>query len=307
MDRIQAMQVFTRIVELRSFTRAADSLDMPRATLTYTIKRLESHLGVRLLQRTTRHVSPTLDGEAYYHRCVRLLADLEEAESAFGQAAGNPKGKLRIDLPAALGKRVVIPALADFRRRYPDIELEIGMSDRPVDLVREGVDCALRVGSLRDSTLVARRLTVLPQITCASREYIADHGTPKTLGDLREHWAVNFLSAATGRVLDFEFEVDGNLRTVRMRSMIAVNDADAYALCCEQGFGLIQVPRYRVLAGLADKSMKEVLSKWRPPAMPVHALYPHHRQLSPRVRVFVDWLGQLFADKRAGNVRTATG
>lgn len=296
MDRIQAMQVFTRIVELSSFTRTADSLQLPRATVTHTIQQLETHLGVRLLQRTTRQVSPTLDGEAYYQRCVRLLADLEEAESAFSQAAANPKGKLRIDLQGSLGKKLVLPALPAFCARYPHIELEIGMGDRPVDLVREGVDCVLRGGDLRDSTMVARRVASLLQVTCASKDYLERHGEPETLDALSTHVAVNYFSPLTGRTLDFEFQVDGSSRLVTMKSTVSVNDADAYVTCCEAGFGLIQAPRYHVAAQLADGSLQEVLAAWRPAPMPVSVLYPHHRQLSPRVRVFVDWLASLFEE-----------
>ena len=294
MDRIQAMLVFTRIVELHSFTRAADSLQLPRATVTYTIKQLEAHLGARLLHRTTRQVRATLDGDAYYHRCVRLLADLEEAEAAFSQVAANPKGKLRVDLQGSLGKLVVIPALPAFCQRYPDIELELGVGDRLVDLVGEGVDCVLRGGELRDSTMVARRVAEFPQVTCASAAYLAQHGVPQSLDDLDRHTAVNYVLAATGRTIDLEFEVNGSKHFKSMKSIVAVNNADAYVACCEVGLGLIQVPRYHVAAQLAEGSLCEVLAQWRPAPMPISVLYPHHRQLSPRVRVFVDWLASLF-------------
>lgn len=294
MDRIQAMQVFTRIVELSSFTRAADSLQLPRATVTYTIKQLEAHLGARLLHRTTRQVRATLDGDAYYHRCVRLLADLEEAEAAFSQVAANPKGKLRVDLQGSLGTLVVIPALPAFCQRYPEIELELGIGDRLVDLVGEGIDCVLRGGELRDSTMVARRVAEFPQVTCASAAYLAQHGIPQSLDDLDRHIAVNYFLAATGRTVDLEFQVDGGKYVKSMKSVVAVNNADAYAACCVAGFGLIQLPRYHVAAQLAEGSLCEVLAQWRPAPMPISVLYPHHRQLSPRVRVFVDWLASLF-------------
>lgn len=171
MDRFQAMQAFTRIVELGAFGKAADSLELPRASVTQAIQQLEAHLGVQLLQRTTRQVSLTLDGQAYYERCVRLLADLEEAESCFPRVLNNPRGRLRVDLPGALGRMRVIPFLPEFCERYPELELQLSSNDRLVDLLREGADCVLRVGELHDSSLVGRHLADLPQVTCASAAY----------------------------------------------------------------------------------------------------------------------------------------
>ncbi|NPC54538.1 LysR family transcriptional regulator [Caenimonas soli] len=297
MDRFHSMRLFTRIVELGSFTKAADDLQLPRATVTHAIQQMEKRLGTRLLHRTTRHVSPTQDGEAYYERCVRLLADLEETETAFA-ASARPKGKLRADLQGTLAKHFILPVVHEFFERYPDIELEIGMGDRLVDLVREGVDCVLRAGELGDSAMVARRVASLQQVTCASREYLKRHGVPKSVDELRGHRAVNFLSARTGKPLPFDFVVDGAPRSVRLPGSVTVNDADAYAACCAAHLGFIQLPRYHVAAQLEDGSLREVLAKWRPAPMPVSVMYPHHRQLSPRVRVFVDWLAEVMG--RAG-------
>ena len=179
MDRFNAMRVFTRIVELGGFAKAADSLQMPRASVTVLIKQLEAHLGVQLLHRTTRQVSPTLDGAAYYQRCVSLLADLDEAEGLFSNS--QPKGTLRVEMPAAVGRLVVFPALPEFTGRYPQIELEIGLNDRPVDLIREGVDCVIRGGLTLDDSLVARPLVQMDQVTCASPDYLHAHGVPRTL------------------------------------------------------------------------------------------------------------------------------
>ena len=293
MDRLDAMRLFTRIVELGSFTKAADDLRLPRATVTLAVQQLEKRLGVRLLHRTTRHVSPTQDGEAYYERCLRLLTDLEETESAFATTGSKPKGKLRVDLQGTLAKHFVLPVVQDFFERYPDIELEIGMGDRLVDLVREGVDCVLRAGELSDSSMVARRVALLQQVTCASREYLAEHGTPETIEALRGHRAVNFLSNRSGKPLPFDFVVDGVARSVQLKGSVAVSDADAYVACCAAHLGFIQLPRYHVAARLDDGTFCEVLSPWQPAPMPVSVLYPHHRQLSPRVRVFVDWLADV--------------
>lgn len=295
MDRFQSMQLFTRIVELGSFTRAAEDLQLPRASVTLAVQDLEKRLGTRLLQRTTRHVSTTPDGQAYYERCQRLLADLEETETAFGNAVSTPRGKLRVDLQGTLARHFVLPRIGEFCMRYPDVELEIGMGDRLVDLVREGVDCVLRGGELRDSTMVARRVALLPQVTCASREYLARHGTPTTVDALRGHHAVNFLSQRTGKPLPFDFIVDGVARSVQLKGPVAVSDADAYHACCAAGLGLIQVPHYHIAPRLADGSLCEVLAPFRPAPMPVSVLYPHSRQLSPRVRVFVDWLAEVMS------------
>ena len=295
MDRFQAMQLFTRIVELGSFTKAADDRQLPRATVTLAVQQLEKRLGTRLLNRTTRQVSPTPDGQAYYERCQRLLSDLEETEAAFGSATSQPKGQLRVNLQSTVAKHFVLPVIADFFALYPDIELEIGLDDRLVDLVREGVDCVLRVGELSDSSLVGRRVASLQQVTCASRDYLVRHGTPDTLADLRGHRAVNFLSTRSGKVLPFDFVVDGEPRSVQLKGVVTVSDDDAYAACCIAHLGLVQMPRYHVEAQLQDGTLCEVLPQWRPAPMPVTVLYPHQRQLSPRVRVFVDWLAGVMA------------
>ena len=291
MDRFDSMRIFIRIVELKSFTRAADDLQIPRATVTHTIQQLERRLGVRLLQRTTRHVSVTLDGEAYYQRCVRLMADLEETESAFSRSAVAPKGRLRVDLQETLAMHFLLPHLGDFFSKYPDMELEIGMGDRLVDLVREGIDCVLRAGEPRDSSMVVRRVALLEQVTCASAAYLDQFGEPATLEDFRGHRAVNY-AGANGKVLPFEFLVDGERRTMQLRGCAMVSHAEAYVVCCEAGLGFVQLPRYHVEHQLANGTLREVLAPFRPPPMPVSVLYPHHRQLSPRVRVFVDWVAE---------------
>ncbi|MFJ2987258.1 LysR family transcriptional regulator [Collimonas sp. NPDC087041] len=294
MDKFESMRIFTRIVELKSFTRTAEDLGYPKSTVTNAIKQMEARLRVRLLHRTTRQVTATLDGEAYYQRCTRLLADLEETENVFSEAAANPGGKLRIDMHGTLARHFVLPQLEQFCTRYPNIELQIGMGDRLVDLVRESVDCVLRVGELRDSSMVARRLASLQQTTVASPAYLERHGMPRTIEDLARHRAVNFFSAQTGKVFPFEFKVDGVVREVTIDGAISVNNAEAYSACCRSGFGLIQCPRYGMEALLASGELREVLPEYRPNPSTVSVLYPHHRQLSPRVRVFVDWLVGVF-------------
>ena len=226
MDRFQEMQVFVRIAERRSFSQAAEDLQIPRATVTNLIKRMEKRLGARLLERTTRQVRLTHDGEAYYQRCVRLLADLEEADGAFLNTA--PKGLLRVNAQGTLAKYFVMPGLPGFLERYPDIVLHLGEDDRLVDMVREGVDCVLRAGALQDSSLVGRQIALMPQVTVASPAYLARFGTPASVEDLAGHRAVDYLSSATGRSLALDFMVDGRNVLVRPASVISVTGAELY-------------------------------------------------------------------------------
>ncbi|MBN3864367.1 LysR family transcriptional regulator [Pseudomonas frederiksbergensis] len=303
MDRFNAMRVFTRIVELGGFAKAADSLQLPRASVTILIKQLEAHLGVQLLQRTTRQISLTLDGAAYYPRCVQLLADLEETEAVFSAARHNPKGLLRVDMPAGVGRLIVIPALPQFTARYPLIELEIGLNDQPVDLIREGVDCVLRGGLALDDSLVARPLVTLDQVTCASPDYLQRCGTPLGLEDLKGHQMVEYFSNSTGKRYGLEFVVDDQLQMIDLPRHVSVNSADGYLAACEAGYGLVQTPYYHVARQLKEGRLVEVLRDVPPPGMPLTALYPPHRQLSRRVRVFVDWMVELCAQPANGFFR----
>ncbi|GAA4356483.1 LysR family transcriptional regulator [Variovorax defluvii] len=290
MDRIDVMRLFTRIVDLGSFTAAAEDMNLPRATATHAIQQLERRVGVRLLHRTTRHVSPTLEGQAYYERCQRVLGEVEEAESLLGDAAANPGGRLRVDLGGAIGAAFLLPHLGEFCRRYPKIDLEIGTTDRLVDLLREGVDCVVRAGAPRDNGLVARRVALMPTVTCASRGYVEERGMPRSIEQFRTHQAVNFLSSATGRHSPFAFVVKGKVRSVTLKGRVSVTSTDAYTACCLQGLGFIQAPRYRLETYLANGELLEALPKSPPPPMPVAVMYPPQRQLAPRVRVFVDWV-----------------
>lgn len=294
MDRFQAMQIFTRVVDANSFSHAADSLGLPRSTVSATVQRLEQNLGVRLLNRTTRRLSLTPDGAAYYERCTQLLADLEDIETSFRDVTRGPRGRLRVEMKASIGRLILVPALCDFHTRYPDIELAIGMSDRVVDMVREAVDCAIRVGELEDSSLVARRIGTFENITCAAPSYLQEHGEPMTIDELENHQAVHYFSGRTGRVIDWSFMVDGKQRDVQVKGMVSVNDGEAYVKCGLKGFGMIQAPRYMVAPFIASGQLKEVLSQWTPPPLPISVVYLHNRHLSPKVRVFVDWVSELF-------------
>jgi LysR family transcriptional regulator, regulator for bpeEF and oprC len=299
MDRLQAMRLYTRIVELGSFTAAADDLNLPRATVTHAIKRLEARLGAQLLQRTTRRVRSTRDGETYYGHCVRLLADMDEVEADFREALVQPKGRLRIDLPATLARLLVIPALRDFFARFPQIQLDIGTGDRFVDLVREGVDCVLRIGELGDSGMVGRRVGVLEQVTVASAAYVRRHGLPDSLAALQDgHLAVNWVSPTTHRAEPLEFMVGRKRREVVLPGCVSISGVDAYLGCCEAGLGIAQMPRYRIGEALKSGRLRELLPAHPPPSLPMTILYPQQRQMPARLRVFVDWLVELTTGQR---------
>ena len=295
MDRFEDMRNFVRVVERKSFTKAAGDLLIPRATMSNSIQRLEDRLGTRLLERTTRTVKPTRDGEAYYQRCVRILADLEDADTSFTNP--DPKGLLRVNLQGTLARTFVIPAISGFRERYRGIDLVIADGDRYVDLIHEGYDCVLRSGDLASSSMIARRLALLHEVTIASPDYLARFGTPRTIDDLQSqgHEMVSFLSGADDKPIPLDFMVDGKVREITLPASISVTGADSYAACASAGLGLIQVPRYRVADDLRTGRLVEVLPDFPPDPMPVSVLYPQNRQLSTRVRVFVDWLADLFA------------
>ncbi|WP_261442366.1 LysR family transcriptional regulator [Serratia grimesii] len=293
MDRIDAMRLFTRVVEQSSFTQAAQDLGLPRSTVTDAIKQLEARLQVRLLQRTTRHVSPTLDGEAYYQRCLTILADIEDAEMAF--AGAKPRGLLRIDVHGTLARHFLLPELPDFLAQYPDIELFMSEGDRLVDPVREGIDCVVRVGKLKDSDMVARRLGELDEVTCAAPDYLQRFGTPHSLDELDGHRMVGFRSSASGTIMPLEFNVAGQSHQVTLPCTVSVSAAESLVAAAQMGLGIIQVPRYHLRDSLDNGSLLPLLPQFPSTPMPVSLLYPRNRQLSPRVRVFIDWFSKAFA------------
>ncbi|OHX10419.1 LysR family transcriptional regulator [Chromobacterium sphagni] len=297
MDRIQAMRVFASVVDAGGFTRAAQQLQLPRATVSSAVQQLEAQLGVRLLHRTTRRVQLTLDGSGFYERCQQLLADFDEIEALFSQQGASPRGRLRIDVPGPIGRQVLAPALPDFFRQYPDIELELGVTDRPVDLIQEGVDCVIRVGQLSESRLVARRIGMMRQGNYASPDYLARQGVPATPQDLAGHQVVNYASPASGKVFGWEYQLDGERRELALQGRISINQVETYLACALAGLGLIQLPRYDAEPHVAAGRLAEVLADWPPPAMPVSVLYPHRRHLSRRVQVFVEWASALLRER----------
>ncbi|QOZ77559.1 LysR family transcriptional regulator [Bradyrhizobium sp. CCBAU 53351] len=296
MDRFDAMRLFVRLVERRSFTAAAADLGLPRSTASEVLRGLEARLGARLLERTTRHVTPTLDGEDYYRRCVAILTEVEDAESAMRDA--RPRGLLRIDAHPLLTRTFILPHLPEFLARYPQLELQIGQGDRLVDLVREGVDCVIRSGEPGDSGMIQRRLGTIAEITVASPEYLSRHGVPTTPDALDGHQMVAFVSSRTGDVLPLEFSVAGALRHIVLPSRVRVNNSDTMADLARLGFGLAQAPRYRFAEDLASGALVEVLADHPPSPTPLSAIYPQNRQLALRLRIFLDWISGIFAEAR---------
>ena len=296
MDRLDRMQLFTRIAERGSFSAAANDLGLSRSTATAAIQSLEADLGTRLLQRTTRHVTLTLEGEAFYMRALSILAEVEAAESAF--RAEGPIGLLRIDAHPHLTRTFLLPRLSAFLKRYPGLDLHFGQGDRYVDLVREGVDCVIRAGELEDSGLIVRRLGHLDEATCASPAYLAVHGVPETPDDLPGHRAVCFVSSRTGEVMPLELSENGRTRFVKLDCRVTANDSGTALELGRLGFGLVQAPRYHFEEDLKARRMVEVLPAFPPPPTPLSALYPQNRQTAPRLRVFLDWIGEIFAHTR---------
>ncbi|MFK3668400.1 LysR family transcriptional regulator [Ochrobactrum teleogrylli] len=292
MDRIDLFRIFARVVECSSFTRAADTLSMPRSSVSAAVLELEARIGARLLHRTTRAVAPTQDGVAFYERCLRLIADVEETENIFRQSAA-PAGKLRVDVPGRIGRLIIAPVLPLFLDKYPDIEIDLGVSDRAVNLVGESVDCVLRVGTLADSGLIARPIGVLQLINVASPLYLKRHGTPKTPHDLEGHLAVNYSSPSGGRVEPWEWVEEGVLHSVSMRGRVTVNSAEAYIACCLAGLGMIQIPAYDVKHHIDAGDLVALMPNHRAEPMPITLLYPHRQHLSRRLQVFADWLDAL--------------
>ena len=287
MDRLTSLELFVRIVDRGSFTAAASDLGMSRPVATAAIKALERRLGTRLLQRSTRHVQPTIEGDAYYRRCVAILADIEDADQG---ASGAVAGLLRIDVPGNLARTMLLPALPVFLAQHPALTVHLGEGERFVDLVREGVDCVVRAGTPADSDMVIRRLGVMEEITCASPGYLARHGVPRTPDRLDGHLMVGFVSSRTGRSLPLEFTASGKTIEVMLPARVLVSGADMSVAAARLGLGLIQAPRRRFDDDLASGALLEVLKDFSPTPTPLSVLYPSNRQLSPRVRVFVDWL-----------------
>jgi len=300
MDQLLAIRALARVVEAGSFTRAADSLGMPIATVSKLVRDLEAHLGVRLLQRTTRRVTVTPEGQEYYGKTCRVLRDLEDIDGAFNMARGKPRGQLRIDVGGSTARDVLIPTLGDFMARYPDIRMELSVSDRSVDLIGDNVDCVIRGGAMESSSLVARRLGEAMLITCASPAYLKQFGTPAYPEELKNgHRLVAYVSSDTGRAVPFRFERDGRKTEIKIDHRVGINESNAHLAACVAGLGVVQTFGYAAGSSLRDGSVVEILQDWRPAPYPFQLAYPQARHVTHRLRVFMDWLLEVFPQRVA--------
>lgn len=291
MNQLNAIHAFARVVETGSFTRAADSLDMPTTSLSKLVRELEAHLGVRLLQRTTRRVAVTAEGQTYYEKAGRLLRDLQDVDASFSAARGTPRGLLRVDIGGSTARDVLIPLLPAFMARYPEIRIELGVSDRTVNLIGENVDCVIRGGALDDSSLVARHLGDARLITCASPAYLKAHGVPAYPQELRNgHRLISYLLPSNGRAVPFRFRGPDGTFEIKAEHRLGINESNGHLAAAVAGLGLVQTFGYAAGAALRSKALVEVLQPWRPASYPFHVVYPDSRHVSPRLRVFIDWL-----------------
>ena len=307
MDQLLALRVFVRIAETGAFARAADSLAIPRPTVTKLVQDLEAHLGTKLLQRTTRRVSVTAEGAAYYERAARLIGELEEMDANAASARVQLRGRLRVDIGSSLANLILIPALPDFRARFPDIQLDLGVSDRPVDLIADAVDCVIRGGELADTSLVARRIANLDYVTCASPVYLGARGVPTHPSELAAqpvddtatrppgHAVVAYFSSLTGRPFPLHFQRGRDDLVVEGRTSVGVNESTAHMTALLAGLGLGQTFRFMAEPHLRGGALRPVLADWTRPRHPLHLVYPGTRHLNAKLRVFSDWIAGVFA------------
>lgn len=308
MDQLAAMRAFVRVVEVGTFTRAAELLRTPKPTVTKLIQSLEAHLRTKLLNRTTRRVTVTPDGAAYYERVVRLLADLDELDGGMTLSQASLKGRIRVDVSTSLALLVILPELPKFHAKYPEIQIDLGVSDRPVDLIAENVDCVVRGGDLTDQSLIARRVGELRFITCAAPAYLARHGEPRHPSDLeRDHYVVGYFSSRTGKAYPLTFLSNSEEIELVGRYAVSVNDGNAYLAAALVGMGVAQMPAFMAQQHLASGALRPVLTDWTADSIPLHVVYPPNRHVSNKLRVFVDWIADLFATHDLIQRRPAAG
>ena len=293
MNKLELLRTFVRVSEMSSFTLAGESLGLPRSTVSEHVQALEALLGTRLLQRTTRKVQATQDGLVLYERSKDLLSHMDEIEGLFRQNEATLVGRIRVDMPNILARRVVMPRLPEFMARHPLLELEISSTDRRVDLLSEGFDCVVRVGAQPDQSVVARHLCTFAMVNCVSPAYVQRFGMPQSLEDLAQHRLVHYVGVLGARSEGFVYEVDDKVQRLAMTGSITVNSTDAYESACLGGFGLIQAPRMGMHRHLSSGELVAVLPQFNAPSMEVSLLYARQRHLPLRVRAFMDWLGEV--------------
>ncbi|CDY77585.1 Probable transcription regulator protein of MDR efflux pump cluster [Caballeronia glathei] len=289
MDRLETMEIFKRVVETNSFSKASELLDLPRPKITRAIQILEQHVGVRLLNRSTRRVSVTEDGALFYERCVQILADVLDAESSLSNKRESPAGTIRVDTSGTIARALLLPSLHQFYEEHPEIDVRLGLADRVIDLIQDGADCVIRMGGLEESSLVARRIGDARIVTCASPAYLERYGVPSTLDELSNHWAINYVSARSGRTFPFEYSVEGETVRIPMKSMLAVNDGSTYITAAELGYGIIQPSRFMAAKLIEQGRLQEILTEHESPSTTVSIVYPH-RNLTAKLRIFADWV-----------------
>ena len=297
MDRFDAMQAFVRVVEAGSFTKAAETLHMSKTTVTQLVQQLEARLRVKLLNRTTRKVNVTADGAVFYERAIRLLADLDDAETSLSGAQALPRGRLRVDVPSPLAALILIPALPAFYERYPDIQIDMGVSDRIVDMIDENVDCVVRGGELTDQSLIARRVGDLALGVFAAPSYLARLGTPAHPRELEDsqHRVVGFLWARTGKALPYAMYRQDEHLHIKGRYALAIDDGNAYLAAGLAGLGVLWLPTYMSRVHQAQGTLVPLFEDWRLESMPMYVAYPPNRHISAKLRVFIDWVIELMA------------
>ncbi|TLX62287.1 LysR family transcriptional regulator [Stutzerimonas nosocomialis] len=298
MDRFDAMQAFARVVETGSFTKAAETLHMSKTSVTQLIQQLEARLRVRLLNRTTRKVNVTADGAAYYERVVRLLADMDDAETSLSSASTAPRGRLRVDVPSPFARMILVPALPAFHARYPDIQFDMGVSDRRVDLIGENVDCVVRGGEITDQSLVARHVGDLRLGVYAAPSYLERAGRPLHPRELEDthHRIVGFLWARSGKVFPYAMHGQGERVEVLGRYVLAVDDGNAYLAAGLAGLGILWLPDYMAREHLARDELAPLFEDWQLDPMPMYVAYPPNRHVSAKLRVFIDWIVELMGE-----------
>jgi DNA-binding transcriptional LysR family regulator len=303
MDRFDAMQAFARVVETGSFTKAAESLHMSKTSVTQLVQQLEARLRVRLLNRTTRKVNVTADGAAYYERVIRLLDDLDDAETSLSHAATQPRGRLRIDVPSPLARLVLIPALPEFYARYPDIQLDMGVSDRVVDIISENVDCVIRGGEIREQSMVARQVGSLQLGVYAAPAYLQRSGIPAHPSEVehRPHRVVNFVSSRTRQPMFYRLRRAAEQLSLQGRQALTVDDGNAYIGACVAGLGIAALPDYMARPHVDSGELVQLFADWSLESMPLYLAYPPNRHVSAKLRVFIDWVVELLAARQGFN------
>lgn len=296
MDQLQAIRAFARVVEAGSFTKAADTLGMPNATLTKSVQALEAHLRIKLLQRTTRRVSVTPEGAQYYEKTQRLLKELDDVDASFSAAQSRPRGHLRIDIGSSVANLLLLPALPAFLARYPDIRIDLGVSDKHVNLIGDNVDCVVRGGELTDLSLIGRQIGKASWVTCATPAYLREHGTPLHPQELEQgHVMAHYLSTRTGRAVPLHFAKGGDKIEVVGSRTVGVNESNAHVAVGLAGLGLVQTFSYAAAPHIASGALVPVLEDWQPAPYPFYVVFPSNRYVSNRLRVFIDWIADHFS------------